>query len=83
MSEKRGRKTLKEQLRDAIRRDGRTYNQLGKACGIGRDRLSRFMRNERDLTVDSIEDLCKALGLELRLVRGKPPKKTAPREEQQ
>jgi transcriptional regulator with XRE-family HTH domain len=59
---------LVEQLRDAIRSSGESLNHLGARAGVGRDRLSRFMRAERGLTLDAAEKLCRALGL--RLTRG-------------
>jgi transcriptional regulator with XRE-family HTH domain len=62
---------LVEQLREAIRRSGQTLNQLSGVCGVGRDRLSRFLRGERDLTLSAAEQICRALGL--RLTRGDEP----------
>ena len=56
---------LVEQLRAAIRRSGESLNQLGQRAGIGRDRLSRFMRGERDLTLEAAEKIANALGLYL------------------
>jgi transcriptional regulator with XRE-family HTH domain len=56
---------LKEQLREAIRQSGQSLNQLSKACGVGNDRLSRFMRGERGLTIDAVERICEALRLRL------------------
>jgi transcriptional regulator with XRE-family HTH domain len=56
---------LVEQLRDAIRRSGHSLNQLSQQCGVGRDRLSRFMRGERDLTLEAAEKVCRVLHFEL------------------
>jgi transcriptional regulator with XRE-family HTH domain len=56
---------LVEQLREAIRQSGRTLTELGAASGVGKDRLSRFLRGERDLTGDAISKVCRALGLRL------------------
>src|SRR5262249_17453950 len=56
---------LVEQLRAAIRNSGESLNQLGQRAGIGRDRLSRFMRGERDLTLEAAEKIATALGLHL------------------
>jgi hypothetical protein len=64
MSKKKGA-GLKGQLRQAIRGSGRSLNQLSIASGIGRDRLSRFVRGERGLGLDAAERLCEALGLRL------------------
>ena len=52
-----------EQLREAIRRSGQSLNGLSRECGVGRDRLSRFMRGERDLTLSAAEKVCRALRL--------------------
>ena len=54
-----------EQLREAIRRSGRTLQNLAAESGVGKDRLSRFMRGERDLTFNAVERVCYALGLRL------------------
>jgi DNA-binding phage protein len=56
---------VSEQLREAIRKSGRSLNQIGKDAGVGSDRLSRFMREERHLRSDAIDRLCTALGLRL------------------
>jgi transcriptional regulator with XRE-family HTH domain len=56
---------LKEQLREAIRQSGQSLNRLSGVCGIGRDRLSRFVRGERGIGLDAAEKLCAALGLRL------------------
>jgi transcriptional regulator with XRE-family HTH domain len=54
-----------EQLRQAIRGSGHTLNQLSQQCGVGRDQLSRFLRGERDLTLETAARICRALHLEL------------------
>jgi transcriptional regulator with XRE-family HTH domain len=56
---------LVEQLRQAIRNSGESLNHLGQRSGVSRDRLSRFLRGERDLTLTAAEKLCFALGLRL------------------
>jgi hypothetical protein len=63
--------TVTETLREAIRICGLSLNRLGKSCGVGADRLSRFVRGDRDLTGKAIDRVCRALGL--RLVMGPPP----------
>jgi hypothetical protein len=47
---------------------------LSGVCGVGRDRLSRFLRGERDLTLSAAEQICRALGL--RLAGGDEPPAT-------
>src|SRR5438874_12496222 len=56
---------LTGRLKEAIRASGQSLNRLGRAAGIGRDRLSRFLRGERDLVGAALDRLCAALGLEL------------------
>jgi transcriptional regulator with XRE-family HTH domain len=61
------------QLREAIQASGLSLYQLGIDSGVGRDRLSRFMRGQRDLTVEAADKLCQALGLELTTREGFEP----------
>jgi transcriptional regulator with XRE-family HTH domain len=62
--EKRGN-GLKSQLRKAIRESGQSLQQLGRECGVGADRLSRFLNGKRGLSLDAAEKLCDTLGLRL------------------
>jgi transcriptional regulator with XRE-family HTH domain len=55
---------LAEQLRRAVRDSGLSLNQLAHKAGLDSGRLSRFMRGERDLTLDGSTKLCGVLGLE-------------------
>jgi transcriptional regulator with XRE-family HTH domain len=64
---------LVEQLREAIRGSGLSLNQLSRECSVGRDRLSRFLRGDRDLTVAAAEQICRALHLGLSPLPGEPP----------
>ena len=65
MSTEKGAPGLVQQLRDAIRASGRSLNQLSVVCGVGRDRLSRFLRGERGLTLEAAEKICDVLRLHL------------------
>jgi transcriptional regulator with XRE-family HTH domain len=56
---------LVRRLREAIRNSDQSLKQLGDASGIGADRLSRFLRAERDLTLTAAEKVCAILGLDL------------------
>jgi transcriptional regulator with XRE-family HTH domain len=56
---------LVEQLRAAIRASGQSLNQLSKVCGVGRDRLSRFVRGERSIGLGAADKICRTLGLAL------------------
>jgi hypothetical protein len=59
-----------EAIREAIRRDGRSLRAIGIAAdGLDSGILSRFMRGERGMTLDSADALCRAMGVEVRLVK--------------
>jgi plasmid maintenance system antidote protein VapI len=58
---------LTEQLRQAILESGQTRYAIAKATGIGQDVLSRFVRGERGLSMESLDKLGLYLGL--RIVR--------------
>jgi transcriptional regulator with XRE-family HTH domain len=59
-------KPVSGQLRKAIRDSGLSYYRLARECGVTDGALSRFMRDERDLTARSMDRICGFLGLELR-----------------
>lgn len=61
----RTRKTLSEQLRDAIKRDGRSLYALAVDSGVDRGVLVRFMNGEREPTLPTADRICRVLGLEL------------------
>ena len=65
----RTRKTLSEQLRDAIKRDGRSLYALAVDSGVDRGVLVRFMNGEREPTLPTADRICRVLGLELRAAR--------------
>jgi hypothetical protein len=56
---------LIQQLKTAIGDSGLSLTQLGKLAGVPVPSLSRFMKDERTLTLPAVEKLCMALGLEL------------------
>lgn len=60
-------------VKDSIKESGQSLNQLAEKCGVGRDRLSRFVRGERDLTGKALLQVCEAVGL--KLVEEKAPRK--------
>ena len=60
---------LSEALREAIRRDGRSLSAIAMVAGIDRGQLSRFMRGERGLNLDTTQLVCEALGVECRFVK--------------
>jgi transcriptional regulator with XRE-family HTH domain len=57
-------------LRDAIKSDSRSQNQIAKACGMDNSRLSRFVRSERDITFESACRLFEVLGVRIVLPTG-------------
>jgi transcriptional regulator with XRE-family HTH domain len=56
---------LIQSLRKAIVDSGRSLNQIGKAAKVAPSQLSRFMRDERRLSLEAAEKICRALSLEL------------------
>jgi transcriptional regulator with XRE-family HTH domain len=62
---------VEEQLKEAVRESGLSLNQIEKASGVGREQLSRFLRDQRTLTLPAVAKLCTALGY--RLVKVDPP----------
>lgn len=59
-------------LQNAIQKSGLSLNVLAALTGIDSARLSRFMRNERTLTLPAAAVLCRQLGLELKAIEEKP-----------
>jgi plasmid maintenance system antidote protein VapI len=63
---KAGKRTFADVIRRAVRDSGRTPYAVAQAAGVPQAVLSRFLRGERGVTLDTAEKLCRALGLELR-----------------
>ena len=61
--------TLTTALKSAIQTDGRTLAEIARAGGVDKGILSRFMRDERTLTLGTANRVCAALGVDVRLVR--------------
>lgn len=59
------RRTLADDLRRFIAADPRTMYRIAADAGLTRGVLSRFMGKERDLTLETADRLCEALGLQL------------------
>lgn len=57
--------SISDELRDAIRRDGRSINRLAHECGVETASISRFLRGERELVSGNVDRLAAALGLTL------------------
>ena len=62
------RQTFAGTIRRAVRESGQTPYAVALAAGVPQPVLSRFLRGERGITLDTAEKLCRALGLELRQV---------------
>lgn len=56
-------------LQSAIKADGRSLGQIAAAGNVGGGILSRFMRGERTLTLDTADRVLDALSVDCRLVR--------------
>lgn len=56
---------ISDRLRDAILTSERSRYRLAKDSGVTEAALSRFVRGERSLSLESVDALCEALGLEL------------------
>jgi transcriptional regulator with XRE-family HTH domain len=53
-------------LQEAIRDSGLSLKALAERAGMDIGQLSRFMRNERTITLPAAAKLCAVLGLELK-----------------
>ena len=65
MAKAKGPKTVTGQLKDSILKSGQSLHELGRKAGVAPPVLSRFLRGERDIRAETVDKLCKALGLEL------------------
>ena len=61
-----GRKSIVETLRKARKDSGLKITQLGELSGVDKGQISRFVNEERTLTLESAEKIVKVLELELR-----------------
>ena len=59
------RKSINNQLRDAIERCGKSRYRIGLESGVSQAVLSRFANGQTELTVGNAEKLCKSIGAEL------------------
>jgi plasmid maintenance system antidote protein VapI len=56
-------------LREAVQKDGRTHSAIAESAGIHPATFSAFMHGRRGLSIETIEQLAKALHFSIRLVR--------------
>jgi transcriptional regulator with XRE-family HTH domain len=81
MAKKKAAPGLVEQLIDAIRDSGQSLNQLSKVSGVDSGRLSRFVRGERNISLEAAAKLCRALNLQLAPTGQRPSaKSTGPKQ---
>ena len=59
---------LSDTIRNAIRESGQTLNAIAAEVGISDGIISRFMRAERSMNLETAEKLCAYFKLELREV---------------
>ena len=57
--------TVMDDLRKAIRGSGETPYAIAKGAGVDKSMLSRMLREERVLTLESAEKVAAYLGLEI------------------
>ena len=62
-------KSIVNQLRKAIKGSGETQYAISKATGVDQSVLSRFLKRERTISLETAARLCKYLGLELRTTK--------------
>ena len=59
------RKTIVDQLKNAIRQSGETHYRIAKRAGITTDMVDRFVGG-RDIRISTAAKIAEALGVELR-----------------
>ena len=60
------KRTFDDVIRRAVQDSGRTPYAVALEAGVPQAVLSRFLRRERGLNLDTAEKLCRVLGLDLR-----------------
>lgn len=63
------------QVIDAIEKSPMSMYEISKRTGVSQSQLSRFVREERTITLDTLEKLCEELGIEVNVSRKKPAAK--------
>lgn len=61
--------SLAETIRKTMTQDGRTVYRLSLDSGVSQGVLGRFLRGNRDVTLETADKICKALGLSLQPVK--------------
>jgi plasmid maintenance system antidote protein VapI len=57
--------SLSDQIRDAIRDDGRSLYELAEDAAVNRSSLSRFMAGERTITLETADQVARVLKLRI------------------
>lgn len=65
------RMDIEERMRQAILQCGMSRAELSRRCGVAEAVLSFFVNGHRTLTLRTAAKVARALGLELRPVKGK------------
>jgi plasmid maintenance system antidote protein VapI len=63
---KAARRTFADVIRRAVEDSGKTPYAVALEAGVPQAVLSRFLRQQRGITIDTAEKLCRALRLDLR-----------------
>ncbi len=64
--DKAAKRTFADVIRRAVQESGKTPYAVALGAGVPQAVLSRFLRRERSINLETAEKLCRALGLELR-----------------
>lgn len=56
-------------LREAVEKDGRTHTAIASEAGIHPATFSAFMHGRRGLSIETIEQLARAMGYTVKLSR--------------
>lgn len=65
----RNQRTFADLIRATTEARGLTAYALARDSGVNSAVVGRFLKGQRDVTLTTAEKLCRALGLELRLMR--------------
>lgn len=71
MSAKRTAVDLAATIRAAIRKAHSTPNELAQEAGVDRSVMTRFLKGERGINLDTASRLCRVLQLELQPGKGR------------
>lgn len=59
------RQKVSSELRAALKRSGMSAYRISKESGVTISTVTRFLAEERDLSLTSVDKLCRLLGLRL------------------